>query len=285
MKNDIQQQITNTIIDMMETAGANWSKEWAAIDAPNNISSGKNYTGINTLVLSAQAVRQGYDSNVWGTYKQWADKGAQVKKGEKATGGIFYKTLEIKDKETDEKKRIPMLREFKLFNAHQVEGFEIPASIELEPVERDASVDRYIKATGAIIGHGGDSAFFMPSEDRIQMPRIETFTSSNAYYATLLHELTHWTGHKSRLDRLTHARFGSTDYAKEELVAELGAAFQCQLLGVTSEPMENHAKYLNSWIKVLKEDKKAIFKASALAQKAVTLIESYSETDKQGKAA
>ena len=117
------------------------------------------------------------------------------------------------------------------------------------------------------------------------MPRIETFISSNAYYATLLHELTHWTGHKSRLDRLTHARFGSTDYAKEELVAELGAAFQCQLLGVTSEPMENHAKYLNSWIKVLKEDKKAIFKASALAQKAVTLIESYSETDKQGKAA
>ena len=113
------------------------------------------------------------------------------------------------------------------------------------------------------------------------MPRIETFSSSNAYYATLLHELTHWTGHKSRLDRLTHARFGSEDYAKEELVAELGAAFQCQLLGVTSEPMQNHAKYLNSWIKVLKDDKKAIFKASALAQKAVTLIESYSETAKE----
>ena len=127
MKNDIQQQITNTIIDMMETAGADWSKEWAAIDAPHNIASGKNYTGINTLVLSAGAVVSGYKSNIWGTYKQWADKGAQVKKGEKATGCIFYKTLEIKDKETDEKKRIPMLREFKLFNAHQVDGFEIPA--------------------------------------------------------------------------------------------------------------------------------------------------------------
>ncbi len=277
MKNDIQQQITDTIINMMETAGADWSKEWSAVDAPHNIASGKNYTGINTLVLSAGAVVRGYKSNVWGTYKQWADKGAQVKKGEKATGGIFYKTLEIKDKETDEKKRIPMLREFKLFNADQVEGYDIPATVKLDPVERDLNVDRYVAATGAAIGHGGDSAFFMPGEDRIQMPRIETFTSTNAYYATLLHELTHWTGHKSRLDRLTHARFGSEDYAKEELVAELGAAFQCQLLGVTSEPMENHAKYLNSWIKVLKDDKKAIFKASALAQKAVTLVESYSQ--------
>ena len=285
MKNDIQQEITQTIIDMMETAGTGWAKEWAAIDAPHNIASGKNYSGINTLVLSSSTVRGGYASNIWGTYKQWADKGAQVKKGEKATGGIFYKTLLIKDKETDEKKKIPMLREFKLFNADQVDGYDIPARIEREEIERISAVDKYIKATGAKIGHGGDSAFFSPFDDRIQMPNADTFTSAETYYGTLLHELTHWTGHKARLDRLTHARFGSDNYAKEELVAELGAAFQCQSLSITSEPMENHAKYLNGWIKVLKADKKAIFKAAALAQRAVTFIETFSDESELSQSA
>ncbi len=155
-----------------------------------------------------------------------------------------------------------------VFNAAQVDGDTLPDF----PVRLE-SAERFVAATGAVIVHGGDRTFYRPREDRIQLPPPEQFRSSEGYYATALHELTHWIGHKSRLDRDLTGRFGTAAYAAEELVAEIGAAFLCVKAGVTAEPREDHAHYLNSWIAVLKTDNRAIFTAGSQAQKVADYLE------------
>ena len=265
---NIHKEITENIIKVMEETGSKWTKEWTGGGMPNNPFTGSNYSGINVMQLFAVGHIKGYSSQKWGTYKQLIEKGGKVKKGEKGSPVIFYKTLNIKDRKTEEEKKIPLMKYFTVFNIEQTEGldekyFETKVcNSENMPVEE---IELFIKNTGAKIKKGNPS--FAPTADIIAMPDLKDFTSPEAYYSTFFHELGHWTGHKSRLDRDLNNGFGSNRYAFEELVAELSAVFTCADFAIKSD-LENHACYLKSWIKLLKEDDKIIFKASSLASKA-----------------
>jgi len=278
-KVDVYQEVTNKIIELMETHGTNWCKPWAggglSSGLPFSTQSQKAYGGINVVLLWAA----GYNSSEWGTFKAWQAKGAKVKKGEKGTPIIFFKQLEVKDKDTDEKKRIPMIKSFYVFNAEQVEGYEPPITEKPEPLKLLDDVEAFIKQTGAEIHQvRGDRAYYRPSTDSITVPMPDQFTGEtdsdrlHGYYGTVLHELTHWTGSKKRLDREKGVRFGDEKYAKEELIAELGAAFLCAELGVSAEPRADHAQYLNCWMEALKNDKKLIVKAASQARQACEFL-------------
>ena len=247
---------------------------------PRNAVTGRRYAGINVMIL-------GLTGQSWATYKQWQSIGAQVRKGEEGTAVMFFKPLQVKDRETGEDATIPMMRTFTVFSAGQVDGYEVEG-IDLTEAERIEGADQWVANTGADIRHNNiGGAFYKPTADWIQVPHLESFKASEHstqvenYYSTLFHELTHWTGHQSRCKRDLGNRFGSPDYAFEELVAEMGAAFQCALLGITNEPRADHAQYLNSWIKCLKNEPKAIFKAASLAEKAVQYIESLQSNEQQ----
>jgi antirestriction protein ArdC len=238
-------------------------------------SSKKHYRGVNTLTLWATGQQRGYQSSAWGTYKQWAEKGAQVRKGEKSTSVVFWKFFEGAKSEGDDGETVTgrssaMARGYAVFNAAQVDGYVAPAAIVLPEVERIANAETFIADIGADIRHGGARAFYSPSGDFIQMPDAAAFRDMVSYYAVTAHEATHWTSHASRCDRPLNARrFGDDAYAAEELTAELGSAYVCAILGLANEPRPDHAQYMASWLKVLKSDRRAIFTAASLAQKAV----------------
>jgi antirestriction protein ArdC len=272
-KFDIYADVTARILDLMEKHGTDWTKPWADGNGsgfPISMSSDKAYTGINVLLLWAEQ----RSSIEWGTYKAWQSKGAQVRKGERGTQIVYFQMLEKTDEETGQIKKIPMLKYYTVFNAEQVDGYKAE-SVESLPngADKVAIADHFIARTKAHIDHNQTSAFYVPSRDMIGLPKREAFKSTDGYYSTVLHELTHWTGAKHRLDRLRDGGFGSTEYAKEELVAEIGSAFLCVKLGVTKEPREDHAKYLNNWMKALRDDKRAIVRACKLAQSAVEFLE------------
>lgn len=245
---------------------------------PVNVESGNHYNGINILSLWVSAIDRESTSNIWGTYRQWKKQGAQVRKGEKSTLVIFYKEYLVED-DSGEEQTQRFARASWAFNAAQVGGFEIPAPKELgDPIERIEAVDTYVSNTKAKINHGGEMACYHPATDIISIPDDRSFFDTESgiktdnYYAVLLHELTHWTEGKSRCNRNMTARFGDDAYAMEELVAELGAAFQCAELGISLEPRSDHAQYLSHWINVMKADKKAIFTAAAKASEATQFI-------------
>lgn len=282
MNIDVYQQVTDRIVATMETHGLRWAKPWTgktgAGKLPVSISTGNNYTGINTILLWAED----RTDTRWGTYKAWQAKGAQVRKGERGTSVIFFKQLTVKDRDSDDDKikRIPLIRTYTVFNAEQCDNVpELPAA---EPVQvQDGKplehVEAFISTTTADVHvvPGSDKAFYTPGLDFIQVPSMADFhrtTQVSDYYGTLLHELVHWTGHKNRLGRLQSGGFGSEAYAKEELVAELGSAFLCSELGIDAEPREDHAAYLQSWIKSLKNDKRLIVSAAAHAQRACNYL-------------
>lgn len=299
---DLYQEITNTIISSIEAGAGEFQMPWhrgAAQGRPVNALTGKGYNGVNVLALWIAAQAHGYTSSEWATYRQWGEKGAQVRKGEKSSLVMFYKSIDREDDadgddgaaEGKQQRRGLIAKAYRVFNAAQVDGYtpqatapkiERPAFIDL------AHVDQFMTATGADIRHGGDRAFFSPALDYVALPNKADFygsrTSSPAesYYSTALHELTHWTGHKSRLDRLDttlKGRFGSESYAVEELVAELGAAFLCADLGVAVDPRLDHAQYCASWLKVLKDDKKAIFTAASKATAAAAYLHDLANND------
>lgn len=281
-------EITAQIIEQMETHGSHWVKPFndSKGGLPVNATTGAYYRGINVVLL-------GFSGGYWASYKQWAERGYQVAKGQKGTRIVFFKKLKIKDDETGEDKIIPMLKTYTVFEASQlnaeVKEFTPPVLITHEDeTDRIDAADDWVAATGAEIHHGDRArAYYTPSGDFIHMPNRECFSatetssSTQCYYSTLFHELTHWTGHKDRTDRLTAARFGSPKYAFEELVAELGAAYQCAMLGVAIEPRPDHAQYLNNWIECLKNEPKAIFKAATLAQEALDYIVNLQPTTQQ----
>jgi len=284
-KFDAYQTITNQIIGLIETHGANWVKPWVgnggSAKRPISVSTGKPYQGCNPLLLWAA----GFSDHRWGTYKAWQEKGCQVKAGQKAGAHIvFFKALDIKDKDSGEDKTVPFLRMTAVFNAEQVEGVEpLPTSAPESPAEADervAAALAFARNTGANVNvvQGSDRAFYSPLSDKIVVPAITDFvgtaTSSaqEAYAGTLLHELVHWSGHRSRLDRLKAASFGSEDYATEELIAELGATFLCADLEISAEPRPDHAQYLASWLKALKGDKRLIVRAASAASKAANFL-------------
>lgn len=285
---DIHQAITDQIVTAMETAG-DFQMPWirsrgGSYARPLNIASGNLYNGVNVLSLWVSALAAEFPSNVWGTYKQWRDKGCQVRKGEKSSLVVFYKTFEVEETDPDtgecENGERMMARASRVFNAAQVEGFELAAEdlpdVPLfDPIQR---AEAFAAATGALIEEGGDKACYLPSADMIRMPDRRRFTGTDttspveAFYSTLNHELVHWTAAKSRLDRQLSSRFGDEAYAMEELIAELGAAFLCADLGITPEPRQDHACYLKNWLSVLKGDKKAIFTAAAKASQAASWL-------------
>jgi len=272
MTQDIYQQVTDRIIAELEAGAAPWVKPWKADStADKSIVSGKAYQGVNRMLLGISSMAQGFSSPYWATFKQWSDRGASVKKGSKGTQIIFYSPISktLKDQVTgeDEDVSYAVLKTFYVFNAQQVEGAEVPAApTVLDQFQIDSNAEALIAGTGARISHGGDAAFYSPGQDRIQLPHKSTFQDPASYYATAFHELAHWTGHDSRLDRKLSGKFASPSYAFEELVAELSAAFLCQDHGISGEL--RHAGYIGCWLKACKEDKRAIFRAASLAQKA-----------------
>jgi len=248
-------------------------KPWKAdSSADKNLVSQKPYQGINRLLLGMSSMVKGFSVPVWASYKQWEAIGANVKKGEKGTKIVFYSPVTKQDKQTGDIEKYAVLKTYFVFNAAQVEGIDIvPAeTVAAEFTAVELAEQRIVK-TGAAISHGGDAAFYMPSADRIQLPNKSAFDSEANYYATAFHELAHWTGSKTRLDRdLEKGRFGNPAYAFEELVAEMSAAFLCSDYGIQGEL--RHAGYIGHWLKALREDSKAVFKAAALAQKAADYI-------------
>lgn len=273
MSQTIYSEITQSIIEQLEQGAIPWVKPWKAdSSADKNLVSQKPYQGINRLLLGMSSMVKGYSVPVWASYKQWESIGANVKKGEKGTKIVFYSPVTKEDKQTGDIEKYAILKTYFVFNAAQVEGIDIvPAEqTDKEFTAVELAEQRIIK-TGAAISHGGDAAFYMPSADRIQLPNKSAFDSEANYYATAFHELAHWTGSKNRLDRdLDKGRFGNPAYAFEELVAEMSAAFLCSDYGIQGEL--RHAGYIGHWLKALKEDSKAVFKAAALAQKAADYI-------------
>jgi len=273
MSQTIYSEITQSIIEQLETGAAPWIKPWKAdSSADKNLVSQKPYQGINRLLLGMSSMVKGFSVPVWASYKQWEAIGANVKKGEKGTKIVFYSPVSKENKQTGDLEKYAVLKTYFVFNAAQVEGIDIvPAeTVAAEFTAVELAEQRIIK-TGAAISHGGDAAFYMPSADRIQLPNKSAFDSEANYYATAFHELAHWTGSKNRLDRdLDKGRFGNPAYAFEELVAEMSAAFLCSDYGIQGEL--RHAGYIGHWLKALREDSKAVFKAAALAQKAADYI-------------
>lgn len=287
-KKDVYSRVTDTIIAALEQGVRPWMKPWSGTDArvlrPLR-HNGTPYQGINVLSLWAEALDKGYASPIWMTFKQAAELGGQVRKGEKGSLVVYANTLHRT--ETDEATgeeathEIPYMKGYTVFNAQQIEGLSeayYPAPVpRLETIVRNEEADRFFAATGADIRHGGNNAYYAGGSDHIQLPHLEAFRDSESYYATLAHETTHWTKHKSRLDRdLGRKKWGDAGYAMEELVAELGAAFLCADLDLTPEVRDDHAAYIDHWLGILKADSRAIFSAAAHAQKAAAYLNSFS---------
>lgn len=286
---DIYQTVTNQILEAMETATGQGRRLWDAQPSlPLNLSTSKPYTGMNILILWSAAIQNGYKSPYWLTYKQASDMGGQVRKGEHAEIGIFYKPWESTDTNSDtgetETTRGAVLKSFRVFNLDQIDGIPGPTTEPRPVFEVLADAERLLQNTPAPIREGGPRACYIPSVDEIHMPSRETFVSPSAFYSVACHEMTHASGHKSRLDRDLSGRFGTEAYAMEELIAELGSAFLCAEIGVLPATREDHAQYLTSWVRVLKGDKKAIFTAAAAASKATAYIKGRS-TETQTEAA
>jgi antirestriction protein ArdC len=250
---------------------------------PTNIASKKAYRGINIVALWAASEARGYSCGTWGTYKQWAEAGAQVRKGEKASFVVFYKEITVAtdtdDSDSDDTGKRLFARATPVFAAEQVDGYapptiEAPATV-IAPIER---AEIFVAKTGAAISYGGSRAFYRPSTDSIHLPPREAFigtptsTPAESLYSTILHEQVHYTSAEHRCNRELGKRFGDDAYCMEELVAELGAAFLCADLGIAVEPRADHAQYLAEWLSVLKADKKAIFTAASKASQAVEFL-------------
>ena len=284
-KADIYSRITNRIIAELESGCRPWLKPWNAEHAAGRItrplrSNGIPYRGINVINLWLTATARGYACPIWLTYKQAQELGGHVRKGEH--GELVVYANRITRTETTEKgeeidREIPFLKGYTVFNAEQIEGlpphFTAPAAPTLDPVQRVAQAEAFFANTGAEIRHGGDRAFYAIGADYVQLPPFETFRDAESYYATLGHECCHWTKHEKRLNReFGRKRWGDEGYAAEELVAELGSAFLCADLGLTPEPRPDHAAYVESWLRVLKNDKRAIFTAASHAERAAAFL-------------
>lgn len=275
---DYRQEVTNDIIRLLESGSAPWQKPWEGGSImPMNPTTGKAYRGGNVLALMISGMRKGYGDPRWMTYKQASDKDWQVRKGEKGTQIEFWeaKTGSQDEGEADEQQRSRLIhRVYTVFNAQQIDGIP-PIVIEpLKPFEIIEAGEHILAGCGADIRHGGDRAYYNRRTDHVQLPPKECFTDAPGYYGTACHELAHWSGHPSRLNRptLTESyRFGDQQYAKEELVADLASCFMAAEKGIPYNPAQT-AAYVGSWVKALKDDKNEIFRAASAASKAADYV-------------
>lgn len=284
-KSDIYTRVTNKIIADLEKGELTWRQPWQAGHQAGPVSrplrsNGLPYQGVNVLMLWAVAMDCGYDAPIWMTYKQAQTLGGQVRKGEKGAPVVYadaFTTTETDESGEETEKRVPFLKSYTVFNVEQIDGLPAHYYAQTPPLtnahDRNLAIEGFFQHTGAEIRHGGSRAFYDQARDVVQIPPLTAFRDSESYYATLAHEVTHWTKHPARLARdFGRKRFGDEGYAMEELVAELGAAFLCADLGIAPESREDTAAYIQSWLKVLKSDKHAIFTAASHAQKAADFL-------------
>ena len=279
MKRDLYAEVSARIVAELERGAAPWVKPWSATagqNVPCNAATNRPYSGSNVILLWLTRDR-GWATPRFLTFKQAIEAGGNVRKGEHGTKVYFVKQLQVKDGEGDqaETRLVPLLREYTVFNISQCDG--LPDSIRAgkpmrvrNPNTRDTLADEFLRSTAADIREGHGEALYVPSHDFISTPAFEAFKGADHFYSVAFHELTHWTGHKSRLDRDLKNRFGSRDYAAEELVAELGAAFLCAEFGFDGDV--RHAGYIATWIELLKADKRAFFTACSKASRAADYL-------------
>lgn len=288
-REDLHQRITNQIIATIEAGAGSYRMPWNpklcqgdSVRLPHNPVGNYAYHGINILSLWGSQEQNGYATPAWATFKQWQAAGAQVRKGEKGSLTVFFKTANDSESATEadepQQRRCFIAKAAYVFNVDQVDGYVSPPLPTLTPIERDARADQIIASSGAVIHHGSHQACYIPSRDEIHLPPDGAFFDSSGYYAVAFHELVHWTGHVDRCDRDLRGRFGTEAYAAEELIAELGAAFLCAEIGLSPEPRTDHARYIESWLKLLKNDKRAIFTAAARAGQAVSHLTSMGDS-------
>lgn len=280
---DVYARVTAAILAALEAGTRPWMPSWNAAHAAGPISrpsrhDGTPYRGVNVLLLWLAAMESGYLAPHWMTYRQAQALGGQVRQGER--GSLVVYANAIKRTETDEKTgedeeiEIPYMKGYTVFNAEQIDGLPdryraTVAAPVLSDAGRSARLDAFFAATGADVRHGGDRAYYDPDADYIQMPPFAAFRDPESFYGTLAHECVHWAGHSSRLARDFGAKsWGDAGYAMEELVAEIGSAFLGAALGFAPQVTENHAAYVDSWVRVLAGDRRAIFAAASHAQKA-----------------
>jgi antirestriction protein ArdC len=280
MKRDLYAEVSARIVAELEAGAAPWVKPWSATpgaNTPCNAVSNRRYSGCNVVLLwMAQAA--GYRTPRFLTFKQALELGGNVRKGEHGTKVYFVKQLRVHDKGADDDsttRLVPMMREYTVFNVDQCES--LPDSITSgkpmrvrNPDTRDELADAFLHATGADIREGQGEAYYVPSRDFISMPAFAGFKGTDHFYNVTFHELTHWTGHKARLDRDLKNRFGSRSYAAEELIAELGAEFLCAEFGFDGDV--RNAGYITNWSDLLKADKRAFFTACSQASKAADYL-------------
>jgi antirestriction protein ArdC len=285
---DAYQQVTDQVIAMLEAGTAPWHQPWnTETGLPRSLSTGKPYRGINLVLLQVSAIAAGYSSPWWATYDQIQKRGGQVRRDQRSTLITFWKQYTRKARTPDEEDHTAyVLRTYRVFNTDQADGLVLPPvagrTIEFDPItECDEAIARYF-ATGPRLVHGGSRACYVPSTDVVMMPERSSFERPEAYYGTLFHESTHSTGHHKRLarpDLLEFHTFGDPSYSREELVAEMGAAFLSGHTGITAVTLPNSANYLASWLQVLKSNSKLVIQAAAQAQKAADLILGITHTD------
>lgn len=283
---DIYTRITNQILASLERGVKPWSQPWHAAHAAGPVSrplrhNGETYSGINVLALWASAMEQAFSAPIWMTFKQALELGAAVRKGEKGSPVVYASSITRTEPDQrsgeDVERNIPFLKSYTVFNVEQIDGlpahYYAPAVAATNPDQRLTDADAFFEAVRAEVRHGGGSAYYAPGPDVIQLPHFETFRSAHDYYATRGHETVHWTRHASRLNRdFGREKWGDSGYAREELVAELGAAFVCADLGLALNDRDDHAAYIGHWLTVLRNDKRAIFTAAAHAQRAVDYL-------------
>lgn len=273
MNTNAYERITERIVALLQAGTVPWQKTWKVkTGLPRNLVSKKPYRGINVFLLLAM----GYESPYWLTFRQAVQLGGNVKKGEKSCPVVFWKKFQVTDEETEESKKIPMLRLYHVFNVAQCEGLknmgaeDADAPVLTRPAEIVANMPEQPR-----IKHGMSHAFYTPVNDIVGMPEKKRFDTEDAYHAVLFHELVHSTGHEKRLKRqsiMERNGYGSDPYCKEELIAELGSAFLCGQSGIVERTIGNSAAYIEGWLKRLKDDRTLIVYAAAQAQKAADYI-------------
>ena len=291
-KQDVYTRITNKIIADLEQGVRTWMKPWNAGNTAGRITrplrhNGLPYSGINILMLWAEAEDKGFTTPTWMTFKQALELDAHVKKGEKGSLVVYANSItrtEENAKGEEAEREIHYMKGYTVFNVEQIEG--LPEQYYGKPVVQNTTIERISEAeaffagTKAEIRYRGNRAFYSNEGDYIQMPIIETFRDAESFYATLAHEAAHWTKHPTRLDRsFGRKSWGDEGYAQEELVAEMASAFLCADLGITPEVRDDHAQYIANWLTVLKNDKRAVFTAASHAQKAVDFLHGPSNSD------
>ena len=297
-KPSLYDEVTARVIAELEAGRAPWVQPWgtpeakAGLGLPKNALTGRTYSGVNILILWHHVVRAGFATQTWLTYRQAHEMGGHVMKGERGVTACHADTFipkaerERAAKDGDEPGRVPFLKRFTLFNVEQCEGLPEDAykgATPLPEAEIVPHAERLIAATGADFRVGGTRAFYVPSQDFIRVPPQPAFFEQINYYRTCFHELGHWTGHDSRCARDLSHSFGSKPYAREELVAEMASAFVCATLGIT--PTVRHTDYIGSWLDVLKEDNRAIFRAASHASKAAVFILAFRDAETAAEAA